>query len=188
MHKDHNPLTNQFLIAMPGMQDSNFSRTLTYVCEHSEEGAMGIVINRPAELVLGDILDQLSFNTGSEIIYQQPVFHGGPMQPERGFVIHNDSSVWDSTMVVTEQVSVTTSRDILEAISKEEGPKRILMALGYAGWGPGQLEEELSENVWLSGPASEDILFTAPVDQRLALAASQLGIDLNLISSQAGHA
>ncbi|MEO5344488.1 MAG: YqgE/AlgH family protein [Gammaproteobacteria bacterium SHHR-1] len=149
---------------------------------------MGIIINRPAELVLGDILDQLSYNTGSEIVYRQPVYHGGPLQPERGFVIHSDNSVWDSTMAVSEHISVTTSRDILEAIAKGEGPANILMALGYAGWGPGQLEAELSDNVWLSGPASDEILFRAPAEQRLALAASQLGIDLNLISTQAGHA
>lgn len=188
MNAEDSQLTNQFLIAMPGMPDSNFSRTLTFICEHSPQGAMGIVINRPAELVLGDILDQLSYNTDSEIIYRQPVYHGGPMQPERGFVIHNDNSLWDSTMVVSQHISVTTSRDILEAIAKGEGPKRILMALGYAGWGPGQLDTELSENAWLSGPANEEILFSAPADKRLELAASQLGIDLNLISTEAGHA
>jgi putative transcriptional regulator len=181
-------LTNQFLIAMPGMQDPNFHRTLTLLCEHSAKGAMGIVVNRPAELVLGDILDQLSYNTGSEILYRLPVYQGGPMQPERGFVIHNDASVWDSTLAVSAQISVTTSRDILEAIAKGEGPSQFLMALGYAGWGPGQLEHELIENVWLNGPVNEEILFRAPADQRLSLAASQLGIDFNLISVEAGHA
>jgi putative transcriptional regulator len=185
---ESNQLTNQFLIAMPGMSDPNFSRSLTYICEHSTEGAMGIIINRTAELVLGDILDQLSYNTQSEEIYRQPVYQGGPMQPERGFVIHNDNSLWDSTMAVTDAISVTTSKDILEAISLGKGPRRILMALGYAGWISGQLENELSDNAWLSGPAHEDILFDLPAEQRLKMAAQQLGIDLNLMSAQAGHA
>jgi putative transcriptional regulator len=188
MNQDSSHLTNQFLIAMPGMTDPNFARTLTYICEHSADGAMGIVINRPAELVLGDILDQLSFNTDDEQIYRLPVFQGGPIQQERGFVLHNDNSLWDSTLAVTEGISVTTSKDILEAIAQGKGPKRILMALGYAGWAGGQLEDELSENSWLSGPADSEILFAAAPNKRLEMAARKLGIDLNLISSQAGHA
>jgi len=188
MHQDSSLLTNQFLIAMPGLADPNFSRTLTYICEHSADGAMGIVINRPAELVLGDILDQLSFNTSDEAIYRLPVFQGGPIQQERGFVIHDDNSLWDSTLAVTEGISVTTSKDILEAIAEGRGPHRILMALGYAGWASGQLEDELSENAWLSGPADSNILFSVAANKRLEMAAQQLGINLNLISSQAGHA
>jgi putative transcriptional regulator len=186
--KKENSLTNHFLIAMPGLLDPNFSRTLTYVCEHTDEGAMGIVINRRAELVLGDILDQLSIRPVSSEIANTPVYQGGPVQPERGFVLHNDNSVWDSTLSVTPGISVTTSKDILEAIAHASGPARYLMALGYAGWGDGQLETEISENSWLSGPADNDILFSLPAESKLTAAAQQLGVDLNLISAEAGHA
>lgn len=188
MNAKHNLLSNHFLMAMPGLADPNFSRTLTFVCEHSADGAMGIVINRPADLVLGDILDQLSFNTQDERIYQQPVYQGGPLQPERGFVIHDDNSLWDSTLTVTEGISITTSKDILEAIAQGRGPKRILMALGYAGWTSGQLEAELVDNAWLTCPADAEILFSVPADQRLTLAAQRLGVDFNLMPTQAGHA
>jgi putative transcriptional regulator len=181
-------LRDHFLIAMPGLKDPNFSRSLTYVCEHSEEGAMGIIINRPSDLVMGNILDQLSFPTENEAIYQSPVFQGGPVQPERGFVIHNDNSIWDSTLTVVPGISVTTSKDILEAISLDRGPEKTFMALGYAGWTEGQLEQELADNAWLSGPGDAAILFDAPVEQRLESAALHLGIDLNLISIEAGHA
>lgn len=185
---DNNNLTNHFLIAMPSLQDPNFSRSVSYICEHSDQGAMGIIVNRPAELVLGEILEQLSIDAASQDIYRQPVYLGGPVQSERGFVLHNDNSVWDSTLAVTEQISVTTSKDILEAIANDEGPDKSLMALGYAGWEGGQLERELSENSWLSGPAESAIIFSMPSEQRLSAAAKQLGVDLNLISLEAGHA
>ncbi|OGT91028.1 MAG: hypothetical protein A2514_09170 [Gammaproteobacteria bacterium RIFOXYD12_FULL_61_37] len=183
-----NTLTNHFLIAMPGMQDPNFARTLTLVCEHSAQGAMGITINRPANLKLGDIFEQLSITPADESLNRAPVFQGGPVQAERGFVLHNDNSVWDSSLSVAPGISVTTSRDILEAIAQGRGPGGFLMALGYAGWTAGQLEQELGHNAWLSGPAHQDIIFTLPVEQRLNLAAQRLGVDLNLISSEAGHA
>ncbi len=149
---------------------------------------MGIIINRPSDLIMGNILDQLSFPTESETIYQSPVFHGGPVQPERGFVIHNDNSIWDSTLTVVSGISVTTSKDILEAIAQMRGPEKMLMALGYASWGAGQLEQELADNAWLSGPGETQILFDTPADRRLEIAALHLGIDLNLISTDAGHA
>ena len=186
--KQENSLTNHFLIAMPGLVDPNFTRTLTYVCEHTDEGAMGIVINRPTELVLGDILAQLDITVISEEVANTAVYQGGPVQPERGFVLHNDNNVWDSTLSVTPNISVTTSKDILEAIGQGKGPEKFLMALGYAGWNEGQLETELSENSWLSGPADMDILFTVATDNKLTAAAQQLGVDLNLISAEAGHA
>lgn len=188
MKSQQSSLVNQFLMAMPGLADPNFSRTLTYLCEHSSDGAMGIVINRPADLVLGDILDQLSFNTDDEIIYRQPVYHGGPLQPERGFVLHDDNSLWDSTLSVTDGISITTSKDILEAIAQGRGPKHSLMALGYAGWTAGQLEAELVDNTWLTCPADNEILFSAPAEERLMMAARRLGVDFNLLSAQAGHA
>ncbi len=181
-------LTNQFLIAMPSMQDANFSQTVTYICEHNSEGAMGIVVNRPTNLHLNDILEQLditdiSLETGLESIYI-----GGPVQPERGFVLHSDNSNWDSTLKVTPEISVTTSRDILESIAAGNGPNSHLVALGYAGWASGQLEDEISANAWLNGPADSQIIFNTPPEQRWRAAAQLLGVDLDLLSGDAGHA
>ncbi|MBU0499585.1 MAG: YqgE/AlgH family protein [Gammaproteobacteria bacterium] len=181
-------LTNHFLCAMPGLQDPNFARSLTYLCEHSDQGAMGIIINRPMDLKLGDIFEQLSISAEDEVLHRIPVYQGGPVQAERGFVLHDDNHSWDSTLSVAPGVSITTSRDILEAIAQNRGPARFLMALGYAGWGAGQLAQELSHNAWLSGPADRDIIFSTPAEQRLIQAAACLGVNLNLISSEAGHA
>jgi putative transcriptional regulator len=181
-------LTDHFLIAMPGLEDPNFSRTVTYICEHNEHGAMGIVVNRPLGLELGDILDQMEIGGAPEAVRSLPVFMGGPVQTERGFVLHSHDRAWDSTMKITDEISVTTSRDILEAIAEGSGPRQSLVALGYAGWGEGQLEDELTANAWLSGPASAQIIFTLPAEQRWQAAARLLGVDLNLISGEAGHA
>ena len=180
-------LTNHFLIAMPGLKDPNFSRTVAYICEHSDQGAMGIIINRPMEIRLGEVLDQLDISITAAVA-EEPVFHGGPVQPDRGFVIHDGIGEFDSTLRVTPELSVTTSRDILEAIAQGEGPRQRLVALGYAGWGIGQLEQELSTNAWLSGPADAQILFQTQVPQRWSGAARLLGIDMNLLSAEAGHA
>jgi len=181
-------LTNHFLIAMPGLKDPNFSRTVTYVCEHTEQGAMGIVINRPMDIRLGQVLEQLDIESVDEEAARVPVYLGGPVQTDRGFVIHSGPDRFDSTLVVTPDIRVTTSRDVLEAIACGEGPPRRLVALGYAGWGGGQLEDEMSANAWLSGPADADILFQLPSGQRWQAAAQLLGIDLNLLSGEAGHA
>lgn len=181
-------LTNHFLIAMPGLKDAHFARSLTYICEHSAQGAMGITINRPANLTLGEIFDQLAIQAVDEALNRTPVYQGGPVQGERGFVLHSDNKRWDSTLSVAPGISVTTSRDILEAIAQGRGPNGFLMALGYAGWTAGQLEQELTQNSWLSGPADPGIIFTTPVEQRLNRAALRLGVDLNLISIEAGHA
>jgi len=181
-------LTDHFLIAMPALEDPNFSRTVTYICEHNERGAMGIVVNRPLGLELGDILDQMEIAGASSQVRTLPVFMGGPVQTERGFVLHSHDRAWDSTMQITGEISVTTSRDILEAMAKGRGPRYSLVALGYAGWGEGQLESELTANAWLSGPASSQIIFALPTEQRWQAAASLLGVDLNLISGEAGHA
>lgn len=181
-------VTNHFLIAMPGLGDPNFSRTVTYMCQHSEEGALGIVINRPTDLVVSDILKQMDIETDLDQLNQSPVFYGGPVQPERGFVIHDRGASWDSTLPVTETIALTTSRDILEAIARGEGPEKVVIALGYAGWGEGQLEREIVENAWLSSPARDQIMFEVPTDQRWRSAAQDMGIDLDLISSGAGHA
>lgn len=181
-------LTDHFLIAMPGLQDPNFSRTLTYICEHGEQGAMGIVVNRPTPMKLGEMLDQLDIAIEDPAVGELPLYWGGPVQPERGFVLHSGDSRWDATLVITPEVSITTSRDILQAIARGEGPAQSLIALGYAGWGAGQLETELSSNAWLSGPADQAILFELPAEARWQAAASLLGVDLNLISGAAGHA
>ena len=181
-------LTNHFLIAMPGLQDPNFSRTVTYVCEHTEQGAMGIVINRPMDIRLGEMLDQLDIASDDRQVLDGLVFLGGPVQPERGFVLHSGGDGFDSTLSITPEISVTTSRDVLEAIAEGKGPARKLIALGYAGWGGGQLEQEMSANAWLSGPADEEIIFTLPASARWQAAALLLGVDMNLLSGEAGHA
>jgi len=181
-------LTNHFLIAMPGLQDPNFSRTVTYVCEHTEQGAMGIVINRPMEIRLGAMLDQLDIESQDRQVLDALVYLGGPVQPERGFVLHSGGEGFDSTLSITPEISVTTSRDVLEAIADGKGPAQRLIALGYAGWGGGQLEQEMSANAWLSGPADEEIIFKLPAAARWQAAANLLGVDLNLMSGEAGHA
>ncbi|MBK5963991.1 hypothetical protein CCR95_07785 [Thiocystis minor] len=182
-------LTNHFLIAMPGLQDPNFARTVTYVCEHTDQGAMGIVINRPLEVTLGDLLSQLDITTLSAAVRETPVYQGGPVQTDRGFVLHTAGPAFDSTLAITPDISVTTSRDVLEAIASGEGPEQILIALGYAGWGGGQLEQEMGANAWLNGPASNDIIFRLPSSARWMAAAQLLGVvDLNLLSGEAGHA
>jgi len=181
-------LTNHFLIAMPTLADANFSRTVTFICEHSSEGAMGIVINRMTDLRVRDILDQLEIARGNPNAAEMPVYLGGPVQNNRGFVLHEPLGNWESTLPVTETLGVSTSRDILEAIAEERGPDRWLIALGYAGWAAGQLEREMGENSWLSGPANRDILFQIPLEQRWNAAAGLVGVDLSTLSSEAGHA
>jgi putative transcriptional regulator len=181
-------LSDHFLIAMPGLKDPNFSRTVTYVCEHTDQGAMGIVINRPMDIRLGEVLAQLDIDSDDRSVLDSLVYLGGPVQPERGFVLHSGDHSFDSTLAITPDISVTTSRDVLEAIAAGRGPERSLVALGYAGWGGGQLEEEMSNNAWLSGPADRDIIFCLPADGRWQAAAQLLGVDLNLLSGEAGHA
>lgn len=184
---DFAALTNHFLIAMPTLADRNFYRTVTFVCEHSSDGAMGIVINRVTDLKLGDILEQLEISNADRSLSAQPVFLGGPVQNNRGFVIHEPLGDWESTLPVTDTIGVSTSRDILAAIAENRGPDRYLVALGYAGWGAGQLEREMVENSWLSGPANRAILFELPLEQRWSAAAGLVGVDLATLSSEAGH-
>ncbi|MFL6650380.1 MAG: YqgE/AlgH family protein [Sulfurifustaceae bacterium] len=181
-------LTNHFLIAMPTLEDRNFYRTVTFLCEHSEEGAMGIVINRVTDMKLGEILEQLEITGAERALSAQPVYLGGPVQNNRGFVIHEPLGNWESTLPVTDTIGVSTSRDILAAIAENRGPDRFLVALGYAGWGPGQLEREMVENSWLSGPAHREILFELPLESRWSAAAGLVGVDLTMLSSEAGHA
>lgn len=181
-------LTNHFLIAMPTLADPNFFHTVTYICEHNDQGAMGIVINRPMEISLGDVLKQLNIEPSENIDTDARIYEGGPVQREHGFVIHSPLGAWDSSLTITPDIAITTSRDILTAIAHNEGPERYLIALGYAGWGAGQLEQEMSDNAWLSGPADENILFDMATENRWNAAAALLGVDLNLLSSEVGHA
>ncbi|HEX5513936.1 MAG TPA: YqgE/AlgH family protein [Gammaproteobacteria bacterium] len=181
-------LTNHFLIAMPSLADPNFSRTVTYLCEHNAEGALGIIINRPTDIALGELLDHLEIPPAAENVATRPVFLGGPVQRERGFVLHRASGEWDSSLKISDELALTTSTDILAAIAAATGPQDYLVALGYAGWGPGQLEEELAENAWLSGPASTEVLFDLQVERRWHAAAALLGVNLSLLSSVAGRA
>jgi putative transcriptional regulator len=185
-------LTGQLLIAMPGMLDPNFDNSVTYICEHSDKGALGLVINRPLDLSIRDVLDQLSLSgdlrTQTSDIVNQPVLRGGPVQAERGFVIHDAAGDWDSTTRIAHSICVTTSQDILSAIAAGKGPGRLLLALGYAGWGAGQLEEEIRQNAWLTAPATPELVFSTPFDQRWEASAAGIGIDLASLSTQAGHA
>jgi putative transcriptional regulator len=181
-------LTDHFLIAMPMLDDPNFSHTVTYVCAHNDDGAMGIVINRPIGIGLGEVLAQMELSSSDPAVAEYPVFQGGPVHRDRGFIIHRPTANWESTIRVTEEIGVSTSRDILEAISKGSGPEDKLVALGYAGWGAGQLEQEIAQNAWLSVPATREIIFRTPPDQRWEEAAAQMGIDLNILSNDVGHA
>ncbi|MGD8977004.1 MAG: YqgE/AlgH family protein [Gammaproteobacteria bacterium] len=181
-------LTDHFLIAMPTMGDPNFDRTVTFICEHNEDGALGLVINRPMDLALGEIFSQMSLECDDQAISVLPVLQGGPVQVERGFVIHGSEREWNSTLAVSEAVSVTTSRDVLEAMAAGDGPERALVAIGYAGWGAGQLEAEMAANAWLTVPANTEILFDIPFEKRWRAAAALIGIDLDLLSTEAGHA
>ncbi|WP_305909296.1 YqgE/AlgH family protein [Methylomarinum sp. Ch1-1] len=184
-----NYLNNQFLIAMPNLTDPSFSHTVTYLCQHNEEGALGIVINRSAGLTLSDIFEQMKINSSDEQINETPILIGGPVQQDRGFVLHSyrDQS-WDSTVATSDTTALTSSRDILEAIAAGEGPDHFLIALGYAGWGSGQLEKEIIDNAWLNTPCGENILYDMPINQRWNAAASQLGVDINKLTAPAGHA
>ncbi len=181
-------LTGQLLVAMPMMLDPNFARTVTYICEHSDKGALGIVINRPMDMDMGEVLDQLSLVPKDPNLAETPILQGGPVELQRGFVIHEAEAGWESTLEVTNSIFVTTSRDILSAIAAGTGPHRALLALGYAGWEAGQLEEEISANAWLSVPATPQLIFDTPFDQRWGRAAAELGVDIATLSHQAGHA
>lgn len=181
-------LTNHFLIAMPGMRDPQFARTVTYVCQHSDEGALGIIVNRPIELTLKDIMTQMKIDAIDARLADIPVFSGGPMQPERGFVLHESGEEeWTSTLRLSDRLSLTTSRDILEAMGRGEGPDNALVALGYAGWGKGQLEDEIIQNAWLNAEAEQSIIFRQPPAKRWKAAARLMGVDISLLTTQAGH-
>jgi putative transcriptional regulator len=180
-------LTNQFIIAMPNLADPNFSHTVAFLCQHNQDGALGIVINRPTDMKLGEIFKQMDIKVIAPATAEIPVFAGGPVQQDRGFVVHTGGGDWHATMAVSETISLTTSRDVLEAIAAGEGPEQYLIALGYAGWGAGQLEKEIMDNAWLNTPYGKQVLFDTPVNLRWNAAAEQIGIDINQLTAPAGH-
>jgi putative transcriptional regulator len=181
-------LANQLLIAMPGMPDPNFSTTVTLICEHNDEGALGIVINRPLELKLGGLFEQLDVEDPDPVAASKPIVLGGPVGPERGFVLHDPGATFENSVAVSSEIHLTLSRDIIDALASGSGPGKSLVALGYAGWEPGQLEDEMLANSWLSVPATPDVVFDMPFRDRWMSAAKTLGIDISKISHDAGHA
>ena len=185
-------LVNHFLIAMPAMDDPNFSRTLTYVCEHNADGAMGIIVNRPFGMSVGDLFGRVGIPLMEGEPEQRfaglPVYSGGPVQTDRGFVLHRKTQPWQSSLKVTDDIALTSSRDILQAMGSTGEPKEALISLGYAGWTAGQLEWELAQNLWLTVEADEHILFGLPTEERLAAAMQRLGVDFANLSEVAGHA
>ena len=184
-------LTNQFLIAMPGMGDDTFSGAVVYLCEHTEKGALGLVINKPIDIKLKNLFEKVELPLDIESLAEQPVYFGGPVQTERGFVLHDrnpDAAPYSSTLAIPGGLEMTTSKDVLEALSNGSGPKRLLVTLGYSGWAAGQLEDELGRNGWLTVDASPEIIFDTPVEQRYGRAVSLLGFDPAMLSQEAGHA
>lgn len=180
-------LKNQFLIAMPSMEDENFSHTVSLLCEHNEHGAIGLIINRPTDLKLADMMDQMGLEHEA-LDGEAIVFWGGPVQPERGFVVHRHPGGWESCLQVDDDLFITTSRDILKAIGKGDGPSEYFVVLGYAGWGEGQLEQEILRNAWLSTTIDQEILFQTPPRDRWQKATRLLGVDVTQLAGDAGHA
>ncbi|MGQ0529603.1 MAG: YqgE/AlgH family protein [Panacagrimonas sp.] len=185
---DASSLKNQFLVAMPGLEDDNFSHTVSLLCEHNDKGAIGLVINRPTDLTLTAMLDQMGVKHESTDANEHVVFWGGPVQPERGFVVHKAPGGWESCMPIANDLYITTSRDVLSAIGEGRGPKEFLITLGYAGWGAGQLENEILANSWLNTPVDAKVLFNTPARSRWQSATRLLGLDVTQLSSGAGHA
>jgi putative transcriptional regulator len=183
-----NSLTSHFIIAMPGLMDENFNQAVTFICEHDNNGTFGIIINRESEISLDDVMQQMKIPFHPDKANAGQVFTGGPVQANRGFVLHRPIGNWDSSLIVNDSIALTTSRDILEAIAENRGPDENIITLGYAGWGPGQLEQEMADNTWLSCPAEEQIIFNTPIEERWQAAANLIGVDLQLMSNDAGHA
>jgi len=192
MPNDRIDLTNQFLIAMPGMADEAFAGSVVYMCEHNDKGALGLVINKPISLTLGNLFEKVELSLPFDELAAKPVYYGGPVQTERGFVLHEPLDAagghYNATLSVPGGLEMTTSRDVLEALSNGAGPKRMLVTLGYSGWAAGQLEEEIGRNGWLTVEAAPGIIFDTPIEQRYEKALGLLGIDPRMLSTDAGHA
>ncbi len=181
-------LTGHFLIAMPSLNDGFFNQAVTYICEHDENGSFGIIINQQTGITMKQIAKEMAIEISENYDGKQPVFIGGPVDQGRGFILHQPTGNWQSSLKVNNNVALTTSKDILQAIVNNEGPQDNIVALGYAGWAAGQLDSEMANNTWLSCPADEQIIFNTPVEERWKTAAKLIGIDLSLLSSDAGHA
>jgi putative transcriptional regulator len=184
--------TNQFLIAMPGMGGDTFAGTVIYLCEHTEKGALGLVINKPIDITLKNLFEKVELSLDREDLAQTPVYFGGPVQTERGFVLHEqldeEGGHYSSSLKIPGGLEMTTSKDVLEALSSGGGPRKLLVTLGYSGWGAGQLEDEMGRNSWINVDAAPDIIFDTPVEERYDKALSLLGIDVRMLSQEAGHA
>ena len=181
-------LTNHFLIAMPAMDDPYFSKSLIFIAEHNDQGALGLIVNRPIELNLAALFEKIDVALEAADVGKLPVSFGGPVQTDRGFVLHRPLGNWQSTLAVTPELGLTSSRDVLQALGHDGEPGEILVTLGYSGWGAGQLEHELAQNAWLTVPAEPFILFDLPCEERLPSAMEMLGIDFIHLAGQAGHA
>jgi putative transcriptional regulator len=187
-------LTGHFLIAMPALNDPYFSKSVTFICTHSEDGAMGVVINRPTDLTYDALFEKINLELNNAELAQKPVLYGGPVQPERGFVLHEPDGVeWDSSITIAKNTALTTSKDILEAVAQGTGPEKMLLTLGYAGWTPGQLEQEIAQNSWLSVQPKDisslhDILYNTQHEKKLDATMALLGINFGMLSDEAGHA
>ena len=181
-------LTHHFLIAMPSMADPHFAHTLIYLCEHNEKGALGIVINKPIDMTLSALFEQINIPLGDSELREARVHYGGPVQIDRGFVLHRPLGSWQSTLAINDDLGLTTSKDVLEAVGRGEGPKDMFISLGYAGWSAGQLEQELAQNAWLTVEADPDLMFGLPAEARLPAAMRLLGIDFSRLSDDVGHA
>jgi len=185
-------LTNQFLIAMPGMAGDTFAGSVVYLCEHTDKGALGLVINKPIDIKLKNLFEKVELTLDRDDLAEAPVYFGGPVQTERGFVLHerlsDNGGHYNSSLQIPGGLEMTTSKDVLEALSNGSGPKKVLVTLGYSGWGAGQLEDEMRRNSWINVGAAPEIIFDTPVEQRYDKALSLLGIDARMLSQEAGHA
>ncbi|MBW7902061.1 MAG: YqgE/AlgH family protein [Rhodocyclaceae bacterium] len=181
-------LTDHFLIAMPAMADPYFSGTLIYVCEHNEQGALGVIVNRPLDMTLAALFEKIEVPLEAEGFERMPVYFGGPVQTDRGFVLHRPVGGWQSTLAVNGEIALTSSRDVLQSVGREGDPSEIIVTLGYSGWSAGQIEDELAQNAWLTVPAQPGILFGTPFEGRLPAAMSALGISFANLAGDAGHA
>jgi len=181
-------LTDHFLIAMPAMADPYFAKTLVYICEHNERGALGIIVNRPIDINLASLFEKIDLPLKAGGFSEMPVYFGGPVQTDRGFVLHTPVGGWQSTLIINGNIGLTSSRDVLQSVGDEGQPREILVSLGYSGWAAGQIEYELTQNAWLSVPAQSDIIFNLPYEERRGAAARALGVDLTHLAEGAGHA
>lgn len=181
-------LSHQFLIAMPNMADPLFARSVIYMCEHGEHGAMGLIVNKPSGIALAQLFEQIDLPLKDREIATVPVYFGGPVHPDRGFVLHDPVCNWQSSLLVTDDMALTTSKDVLAAVAEGNGPRHMIVTLGYAGWSSGQLESELAQNAWLNVPADPEIIFSVPPEGRFDAAMALLGFDPSLLSGDIGHA